>query len=177
MRRLSAVVGLALALAFAPVAGAHEPTGAARHGYVSTVTKIEPLILGLEARVLGDQDKLFVRNWSTKRVVVFEQDGTPLVLKRGAVGSWHDHRIGWFLDEPPALVRSQPDRAHMLRVWHIRGRAGRRPFVINGLLGYSPPSEDGGRGWILPVALVAGGLVATAVGLGARRLRRAPKAP
>jgi hypothetical protein len=178
MRRLTALALLVLAIGLAPPARAHEPTGgAAKQGYISTVTNIDPLVLGLEARVLGAQDKLFVRNWSRKRVVVFEQDGTALVLKPGASGSWHDHRIGWFSDEPPPLVRRDPDHVHLLRTWRIPGRAAGRPFVIKGFLGYAPPpgEKDGSGEWILPVALIGAALVAAGAGVGARRRwRRAP---
>lgn len=169
-------------LVLAPAASAHEPLGSpVKLGYVSSVTNIDPLILGLEAKVLGGQDKLFVRNWSTKRVVLFERDGTRIVLERGAARSWHDHRIGWFIADPPALVRDAPDRPHLLRRWEIPGRAGTRPFVIKGLLGYAPPphaSKDESHGWILPAALIGAAGVALGVGVGARRVwRRAPNDP
>jgi hypothetical protein len=156
-------------------ASAHEPHSATS-GYVSSVTDIKPLILGLEARVLGGQDKLFVR-WTRTRVVVAGH-----VIGAGRTASWHDHRIGWFHDQDPAVVRSDPDQQHFIRAWRIPGTAGGKRFVIRGLLGYAPPpaSKEGGAGdgWILPAALAAGVLAvgAAAVGVGARRRerRRAP---
>lgn len=174
MKRLLVLAVLVLA----PTASAHEPMGSpVKLGYVSTVSNVDPLILGLDARVLGGQDKLFVRNWSRKRVTLFERDGTPIVLKPGASRSWHDHRIGWFLPDPPKLVQDQPDRPHLLRNWQIPGRTGGRAFVIKGLLGYAPPpaakAETGDRGWILPLGLAAAAVaIAAAVGVGVRRARR-----
>jgi hypothetical protein len=102
MRRFGPV--LCLALVMAAPADAHEPH-AAQSGYVSSVTHIKPLIVGLEARVLGAQDKLFVRNWTRTRVVVAAH-----VIKPGKSASWHDHRIGWFHAEQPAVVRRDPTR-------------------------------------------------------------------
>src|SRR5919199_3937741 len=70
-----ALPGLAVgALALAAAAYGHGPFGPV-HGYVSTVSSIEPNVLGLEARVVGDQ--LLLRNWSGKTVTILGPDGTP----------------------------------------------------------------------------------------------------
>lgn len=161
---------LCLALVMAAPARAHEPH-VATSGYVASVSDIKPLILGLEVRVLGGQDKLYVRNWTRTRVVVAGH-----VIKAGRTASWHDHRIGWFHHQEPAVVRRDPDQQHLIRAWHIPGTAGGKHFVIRGLLGYAPPPrQPDDDGWILPAALGAGVLAvgaAAAVGVGARRRER-----
>src|SRR5919202_6629195 len=55
------------AVALAAAAQGHGPFGPAR-GYVSSVSSIEPNVLGIKASVVGD--RLVVRNWSTKTVTI-----------------------------------------------------------------------------------------------------------
>src|SRR5919198_2805238 len=71
-RRISLVA--AAVLVAAPAADGHGPFGPAR-GYVSSVSSIEPNVLGLQATVVGD--RLVVRNWSTKTVAILGPDGRP----------------------------------------------------------------------------------------------------
>ncbi len=193
-RRTTVAAGLAGLLA-APVAAAHDTPGG-RAGYVSSVTEIRPNVLGLQASVLGSADRLFVRNWSGKTVVILGADGTPLLrfdrsgvsrsrgagtwsrVSAGTGYAWHDHRIGWYDARPPAAVEREPAASHLVRRWRIAGTVAGRPFVIRGLLGYSPPTGAGagrstlgraGRGAAIAlVVAVAGGLLA----LGARRASR-----
>ena len=143
----------ACALAAAPAAFGHGRFGPAKR-YVSSVTSIEPNVLGLQASVVGDQ--LVVRNWSTKTVTVLGPDGRAYLrfgrhgvfanqgfgwkrISRGTSYGWHDPRVRWVGRQPPEVVRRQPERAHFLRAWSVRGLAGGKPFVIRGLLGYAPP--------------------------------------
>src|SRR5436309_3453643 len=105
--RIAAVT--AVTLAAAPAAFGHGPFGPAR-GYVSSVTSIEPNVLGLQASVLGD--RLVVRNWSTRTVTILAPDGRPYLRfgRRGVFASsglgwkrisdgtsyaWHDPRVRW----------------------------------------------------------------------------------
>ena len=170
---LSLVVFVAAAV-LAPIAFGHGP-GATESGYVSNVSDIRPAILGLEARVLGGQDRLFVRNWRRKRVVI-TSGGRAVVIAPGASRTLHDHRIGWFFTEPPPVVRRDPGKSHYVRAWRVPGTADGRPFVIRGYLGYAPPSEaaEDDRGWIVPAAIGAAGVGLLAGVVGARRMRRAP---
>jgi hypothetical protein len=141
------------ALAAAPAAFGHGPFGPAK-GYVSSVTSIEPNVLGLQASVVGDQ--LVVRNWSRKTVTILGPDGRPYLrfgrrgifanagfgwkrVSRGTSYGWHDSRVRWTARQPPEAVRRHPDRAHFLRAWGVRGSADGKPFLIRGLLGYAPP--------------------------------------
>jgi len=179
-----------LALAAAPSLSAHGP-GGTQSGYVSSVSEIRPLILGLQASILGAQDRLLVRNWSGKVVIIFGPGRRPLFrfdqrgvsqfdgkawrnLQAGTSFSWHDHRIGWFRSSPPEAVRRAPEKSHYIRAWTVPGTADGRPFLIRGLLGYAPPpAARKRRGWILPTAVgLAAVLIAGTSVEARRRLRR-----
>lgn len=69
------VLAAAGALAVAPVAASHG--GSAQRGYVSTVASLRPGVLGVTVGVLGGDDRLVLRNWSGKTVVVLGYDGEP----------------------------------------------------------------------------------------------------
>jgi hypothetical protein len=162
------------ALGGATAASAHGPYSPA-HGYVSTISSVKPLVLGLHATIVGD--RLLVRNWSGKTVVILDTNGRPFLrldgrgvfrrdgsgwrrLSAGSGFGWHDPRVRWVEDAPPAAVRREPDAAHFLRAWRVPGRADGKPFAIEGFLGYAPPpvaEEDGGPSWLLPAT---GGLAA-----------------
>src|SRR5207247_6388317 len=141
-----------------------------------SVTSIEPNVLGLQASVVGD--RLVVRNWSTKTVTILGPDGRPSLrfgrrgifadagfgwkrVSRGTSFGWHDPRVRWTARQPPEAVRRHPDRAHFLRSWSVRGSADGRPFVIRGLLGYSPPPvKRDRRSWTTWLAVALGGVAA-----------------
>jgi hypothetical protein len=164
------------ALASAPAAFGHGPFGPAK-GYVSSVTSIEPNVLGLQASVAGD--RLVVRNWSTKTVTILGPDGRPYLrfgrggifadagfgwkrISGGTSYGWHDPRVRWTGRQPPQVVLRPPDRAHFLRAWSVRGTAAGKPFVIRGLLGYAPPAtaKRDSRSWATWLAVAIGGVAA-----------------
>jgi hypothetical protein len=171
-----------------PRGAAHEPSGT-RSGYVSSVSEIRPAVLGLQASILGAQERLLVRNWSGKVVIILGRGRRPLFrldergvfqfdgerwrnLRAGTSFSWHDHRIGWFESAPPDVARRAPDKSHYIRAWTVPGTADGRPFAIRGLLGYAPPPAAAeSRDWTLQIALGLAALLIVA-GAGARRLRR-----
>jgi len=96
-------------------------------------------------------------------------------VARGNSFEWHDHRIHWTSNRPPAVVRREPDKVHRIFYWRVPGRAAGRRFAITGFLGYVPPpgSAGSGSGWVVPVAGAGLGAAAVvALGLGARRRRR-----
>jgi hypothetical protein len=176
----------AVAVATAPAALGHGPFGPAT-GYVSSVTSIEPNVLGLQASVVGDQ--LLVRSWSTKTVTILGPDGRPYLRfgRRGIFASsgfgwkrisggtsygWHDPRVRWTGRQAPEAVRRHPEQAHLLRAWRVRGSADGKPFVIRGLLGYAPPpattSDSRWRTWL---AAALGGGAAAALAFLVRRSR------
>jgi hypothetical protein len=177
------------ALALAPAAFGHGPFGPAK-GYVSSVSSIKPNVLGLEARVVGDQ--LLVRNWSTTRVIIFAPDGTPYLrldrrgvfanngfgwkrVSRGTSFGWHDPRVRWVGQKPPEAVSRDPDHAHFLRSWHVPGTAGGKRFVISGFLGYAPPparADEGGPPLLPTIVSSVLAVVAVALLVWRRRARR-----
>jgi hypothetical protein len=67
----------AVAAAVATSGASAHPVPPAERGYVSTVAAILPNVLGLQATVLGGDDRLSVRNWSTKTVVILGYAGEP----------------------------------------------------------------------------------------------------
>ena len=179
----------ACALAAAPAAFGHGPFGPAK-GYVSSVTSIEPNVLGLQASVVGDQ--LVVRNWSTKTVTVLGPDGRPYLrfgrrgvfanqgfgwkrISRGTSYGWHDPRVRWTGRQAPEAVRRHPEQAHLLRSWRVRGSAAGKPFVIRGLLGYAPPpaTKSDSRPWTW-LAPVLGGVAAAGLAFLVLRSRSRP---
>ena len=87
MKRAALVVLLA-ALA-APAAQAHR--GSAQTGYVSTVSGLDPPVLGLTALVLGGDDRLRVSNYSGKTIVLMGYQGEPY-LRFDKQGVWANTR-------------------------------------------------------------------------------------
>jgi hypothetical protein len=180
------------ALAFALTAPAHGPFGPAK-GYVSSVSSIKPNVLGLEARVVGD--RLIVRNWSTKRVIIFASDGSPYLrldrrgvfanngfgwkrVSSGTSFGWHDPRVRWVGRKPPEVVSRDPDQAHFLRSWRVPGTADGKRFVIRGLLGYAPPpARAGDDGVPLLPTVVSSVLAVVAVALLVWRRRQRARRP
>jgi hypothetical protein len=84
-------------------ANAH-PVPPAERGYVSTVAAILPNVLGLQATVLGGDDRLAVRNWSTKTVVILGYDGEPYLRFGGGGVFANVHSPATYLNR----VRSGP---------------------------------------------------------------------
>jgi hypothetical protein len=74
MRRAFALLTLA-ALALPAAAAAHP--GSALTGYVSTVSAVVPNVLGMNALVLGGDDRLRISNYSGKTIVILGYQGEP----------------------------------------------------------------------------------------------------
>ena len=154
--RFLSVVPLVAALIVAPVGVAH-PTGT-HTGFVSTVSGIHPPQPGLIVSVFGGHERLSVRNFTRENVVLFGQNGDPVLrLEPGAARAIADPRIG--STGPP------PDEGEFIKDWRIVGTANGERFEIVGFLGYRPPAgataaqDDGLPAWAIAVALVAGTLV------------------
>ena len=100
-------------------------------------------------------------------------------VARGPSYTWHEHRIVWTGSQPPASVRDEPDKAHLIFNWRIPAAAAGTRFRLTGFLGWVPPARGAGDGgtspWLIAGVVAGGLLVAAGVGLGARRVvRRAP---
>lgn len=174
VRAQALVCALVAGALLAPPASGHG-IGAIERGYVSNVSHIRPAVLGLEARVLGGQDRLSVRNWSRKRVVIVSSLGQADVIAPGATRALHDHRIGWYSDEAPAVLRRDPDEPHYVRAWRV-------PGTQTGDRSSSTATSVMRRRHRKPETIVAGsslrrsaaGVALLAGVAGARRMRRAP---
>jgi len=142
-------------------------TGASAHtigthtGFVSTVSGIEPRLPGLLVNVLGGHQRLSVRNWTQKTIVIFDEQGRPAVrLEPGEGHAWPDRRIGY--SGPP------PEREGLVKKWRIPGEADGRPFQIAGFLGYRPPAGSAPAGnaglptWGIVLAGAVGAVVVAA---------------
>jgi len=155
MRALVAVTVLALSCA----AGARAHEGDSHTGFVATVSGIEPRVPGLLVSVLGGHERLSVRNWTKKTIIVFGEDGRErLRLAPGDAGAIADPRIG--SSGPP------PAEGEFVKSWRVPGAAGGERFEIVGFLGYRPPAraewEDSGLpAWAIALT-VGGGILLTA---------------
>ena len=160
-----------LALVCASAAAAH---GIGPHaGLNSTVVGTEPLTPGLLVTVVRAHEKLSVRNYTPKQVVLFDARGRPLErLAPGERAEWADPRITW---KGPI-----PTDRRLLKKWRIPGEADGKPFAIVGFLGYVPPAGEasgGGAGtspWLIAGAIVVGVLALLGLGVGTRLAGRAP---
>ena len=99
------------------------------------------------------------------------------IVARGAAYSWHDHRINWEGAQPPPVVESEPDTAHLIFRWRIPAKVGAEAVAIKGFLGWAPAPKTNHDGfdWLLPAVGAAAAVVAAAAlafGLRARRARR-----
>jgi hypothetical protein len=153
------LAALACSLAFA--AGASGHTNGSHTGFVSTVSGIQPQLPGLLVQVIGGHERLSVRNWTQKTVIVFGADGRAVAtLAPGESRVWADTRIG--ASGPP------PKREELVRRWRIPGEADGEPFEIGGFLGYRPPAGASSSGnaalpvWAVALASAGGALVLAA---------------
>jgi hypothetical protein len=80
------------------------------------------------------------------------------------VWQWHDHRIQWMGEAPPAQVAAAPRETHVIFPWQVPARLGGRQLVVDGRLDYVPPDEDGASAVVVALVAITG--VAAAVGVG-----------
>jgi hypothetical protein len=171
---MRAVRGLATALIMLVCAGAAMAHGGGAHkGLVSTASGTKPYVAGIAVQVLGQHQRLALRNLTTKPVVVFTDGGRPIVrVEPGEARTWADPRITW---KGPL-----PNEQQLLKNWRIPGEVGGTRFAIVGFLGYVPPpgqSSGSGAGtspWLIAGAVVLGVLALVGLGVGTRLAGRAP---
>lgn len=82
-------------------------TGSAQTGYVSTVSALAPPVLGVNAFVLGGDDRLRISNYSGKTVVVLGYQGEPYLR--------FDRRGVWANTRSPAAYLNRFRRPHPLK--------------------------------------------------------------
>jgi hypothetical protein len=90
MKRLFAVGAVALASSSAALA--HGPIGGVQ-GYVSTISALEPNVLGVNVAVIGGDDRLRLANYSGKTIDVLGYDGEPF-LRFSSAGVYENLRSG-----------------------------------------------------------------------------------
>jgi hypothetical protein len=83
--KTAAVLALVTTLTLAGGARAHP--GSTLTGYVSTVSAVVPNVLGVNALVLGGDDRLRISNYSGKTIVVLGYEGEPY-LRFDSKGVW-----------------------------------------------------------------------------------------
>ncbi len=129
-------------------------------GFVSTVSTIDPPLHGLLVRVIGGHEHVSVTNLTDKSIVIFDDQGDPLVrIAPGETEVWREPRVG-ATDEPP-------EREGLVRNWRIPGTADGERFEIVGFLGYRPPPgasspDDGPSTRTIVLAAAVGALVIAA---------------
>jgi hypothetical protein len=77
---------------------------------------------------------------------------------------WHDHRIHWMSPRPPAVVRADGDREHVVSRWTVDHVVDGRPAALQGTLRWLPSRPA----WPWLAALGVGVAVVVALGLGTR---------
>jgi hypothetical protein len=97
---------------------------------------------------------------------------------QGSTFTWHDRRIRWTQPGLPPVVKAAPNETHLIFRWHVPAQADAKRFAISGYLGYAPlpkaAAEDGTGPWLVAGVVGATALALVAIGVGARRTRRAP---
>jgi len=78
---------LAVVTTLTLASGARAHPGSTLTGYVSTVSAVVPNVLGVNALVLGGDDRLRISNYSGKTVVVLGYEGEPY-LRFDSKGVW-----------------------------------------------------------------------------------------
>jgi hypothetical protein len=128
MKRLLAVGAVALASSAAALA--HGPIGGVQ-GYVSTISALEPNVLGVNVAVIGGDDRLRLANYSGKTIDVLGYDGEPF-LRFSSAGVYENLRspaayLSRVRDPAKATVPRSADPKAAPR-WHRIG-AGTASFV------------------------------------------------
>jgi hypothetical protein len=170
---------------------AHGPHGVNGTGYVASVNVVDPQVLGLEAKVILD-DQLLVSNLTQKPLQILDRRGRPFIrfqqngverlrdgqwrrMNTGAAYAWHDSRVVGSGTPPPAVPGATETAPRFVRNWTVRGRVGDQAFTIEGALAWVEPPK---RSESVSTALLAGGALAlAALSLGAMFLlgRRKPE--
>jgi hypothetical protein len=186
------VLAAVVALVPAGSAFAHGPHGVNGTGYVATVNVVDPHVLGLEAKVILD-DQLLVSNLTQKPLQILDRRGRPFIrfrptgverlrdgqwrrMNTGAAYAWHDSRVVGSGTPPPAAPGVTKTAPRFVRNWTVRGRVGDRAFTIEGALAWVEPPKQSGKS--VSTALLAGGAFAlAAISVGAMFLlgRRKPE--
>jgi hypothetical protein len=173
-RRL--LLAAVVALVPAGAAFAHGPHGVNGTGYVASVNVVDPQVLGLEAKVILD-DQLLVSNLTQKPLQILDRRGRPFIrfrpggverlqegewrrINTGAAYAWHDSRVVGSGTPPPAVPGTPETAPRFVRNWTVPGRIGDRAFTIEGALAWVEPPKKKDDG--ASAALLVGGALALA---------------
>lgn len=85
-------------------------------------------------------------------------------VSAGRTYRWHDHRIHWMSPRPPAVVRADRDREHVVSRWTVDHVVDGRPMALEGTLRWLPSKPA----WPWLVALAGAVAIVAALGLGTR---------
>jgi hypothetical protein len=103
---------------------------------------------------------LNVERFATVEVPDDANPAAPPRWRRVADGTtyrWHDHRIHWMSSSPPAAIRDDLGRRHVIDRWRVAHRVGGRPAALEGTLRWTP--SDSWWPWYLGAASVTGVIV------------------
>ena len=84
----------------------------------------------------------------------------------GHTARWHDHRAHWMGEAPPAQVRADPDRTHLVSEWEVPIVLDDQTVVVRGDLTWVP--GPGLLPWVAIGAAAAAAVLAVAATLGRR---------
>jgi len=87
----------------------------------------------------------------------------------GQTYRWHDHRIHWMSPQPPAAIRRDLGRAHVVGRWQVAHRVDGRPATLEGTLRWEP--SDPWWPWYVGVGAVTGLVVLAGLRAAPRRDR------
>ncbi|HVD26570.1 MAG TPA: hypothetical protein VNB86_11315 [Gaiellaceae bacterium] len=179
------VLAAVVALVPAGAAFAHGPHGVNGTGYVASVKVVDPQVVGLEAKVILD-DQLLVSNLTRKPLQILDRSGRPFIrfrpsgverlldgewrhMNSGAAYAWHDSRVVGSGTPPPVDPGAAETAPRFVRNWTVPGRVGAKAFAIEGALAWVEPPRQQDEG-VSTALLVGGALALAALSLGAMLL-------
>lgn len=170
------VLAAVVVLVPAGAAFAHGPHGVNGTGYVASVNVVDPQVLGLEAKVILD-DQLLVSNLTRKQLQILDRRGRPFIrfrstgverlldgewrrMNTGAAYAWHDSRVVGRGTPPPPADGAAETAPRFVRNWAVPGRVGGQEFTIEGALAWVEPPKQQDES--VPTVLLVGGALALA---------------
>jgi hypothetical protein len=152
------VLGTVIAAIGAAPASAHGVGGVQPTNYRTRVLDVSPPVPGLEVRSVDLGEHLELHNGTHDELVVLGYQGGPrLRAAPGETVRWHDHRAHWMGDRDPRVVRSDPDRQHVVQEWVVEVEQGNRLIRVTGDVVWVPAPSP--YPWLLGALLLATAVV------------------